>query len=140
MRYPPLRYYLERVLRDMGGISHRAAKCTGSHTTRIWRHGHADDEHPYRQKSSERRASRGNRLNDKSCGHRHGYQCVGWQASRCYVCHDESSAYRSLCARPSVGRMRQARKRHININFFVRLVLGRGTNPVKTWDKPRFSP
>ena len=47
----------------------------------------------------------------------------------------------------------QARKRHININFFVRLVLGRprvcpgdftgfvpGTNPVKTWDKPGFSP
>ena len=41
----------------------------------------------------------------------------------------------------------------ININFFVRLVLGRprvcpgdftgfvpGTNPVKTWDKPGFSP
>ena len=27
MRYPPLRYYLERVLRDMwGGISHWAAK------------------------------------------------------------------------------------------------------------------
>ena len=48
---------------------------------------------------------------------------------------------------------RQARKRHINIIFFVRLVLGRpqvcpgdftgfvpGTNPVKTWDKPGFSP
>ena len=47
----------------------------------------------------------------------------------------------------------QARKRHININFFVRLVLGRpracpgdftgcvpGTNSVKTWDKPGFSP
>ena len=47
----------------------------------------------------------------------------------------------------------QARKRHININFFVRLVLGRpqvcpgdftglvpGTNPVKTWDTPGFSP
>ena len=47
----------------------------------------------------------------------------------------------------------QARKRHTNINFFVRLVLGRprvcpgdftgfvpGTNPVKTWDKPGFSP
>ena len=28
MRYPPLRYYLERVLRDMGGISHWAAKGT----------------------------------------------------------------------------------------------------------------
>ena len=26
MRYPPLRYYLERVLRDRGGISHWAAK------------------------------------------------------------------------------------------------------------------
>ena len=26
VRYPPLRYYLERVLRDMGGISHWAAK------------------------------------------------------------------------------------------------------------------
>ena len=26
MRYPPLRYYLEKVLRDMGGISHWAAK------------------------------------------------------------------------------------------------------------------
>ena len=26
MRYPPLRYYLERVLRNMGGISHWAAK------------------------------------------------------------------------------------------------------------------
>ena len=26
MRYPPLRYYLERVLRDMGDISHWAAK------------------------------------------------------------------------------------------------------------------
>ena len=25
----PLRYYLERVLRDMGGISHWAAKCRG---------------------------------------------------------------------------------------------------------------
>ena len=43
----------------------------------------------------------------------------------------------------------QARKRHININFFVRLVLGRpGFVPgifspglsVKTWDKPGFSP
>ena len=47
----------------------------------------------------------------------------------------------------------QARKRHININFFVRLVLWRprvcpgdftgfvpGTNPVKTWGKPGFSP
>ena len=47
----------------------------------------------------------------------------------------------------------QARKRHINIIFFVRLVLGRprvcpgdftgfvpGTDPVKTWDKPGFSP
>ena len=47
----------------------------------------------------------------------------------------------------------QARERHININFFVRLVLGRprvcpgdftgfvlGTNPVKTSDKPGFSP
>ena len=47
----------------------------------------------------------------------------------------------------------QARKRHINISFFVRLVLGRprvcprdftgfvpGTNPVRTWDKPGFSP
>ena len=47
----------------------------------------------------------------------------------------------------------QARKRHININFVVRLVLGRprvcpddftgfvpGTNLVKTWDKPGFSP
>ena len=46
----------------------------------------------------------------------------------------------------------QARKRHINIIFFVRLVLGRprvcpgdftgfvpGTNPVKTWGKPGFS-
>ena len=28
VRYPPLRYYLERVLRDMGGISHWAAKLT----------------------------------------------------------------------------------------------------------------
>ena len=26
MRYPPLRYYLEKVMRDMGGISHWAAK------------------------------------------------------------------------------------------------------------------
>ena len=26
MRYPPLRYYLEKVLRGMGGISHWAAK------------------------------------------------------------------------------------------------------------------
>ena len=26
VRYPPPRYYLQRVLRDMGGISHRAAK------------------------------------------------------------------------------------------------------------------
>ena len=26
VRYPPLRYYLERVLRDMGGISHWATK------------------------------------------------------------------------------------------------------------------
>ena len=26
VRYPPLRYYLERVLRDRGGISHWAAK------------------------------------------------------------------------------------------------------------------
>ena len=47
----------------------------------------------------------------------------------------------------------QARKRHININFFVRLVLGRprvcprdftafvpGTNSVKTSYKPGFSP
>ena len=47
----------------------------------------------------------------------------------------------------------QARKRHINIIFFVRLVLGRprvcpgdltgfvpGTNPVKTWDKPGSTP
>ena len=47
----------------------------------------------------------------------------------------------------------QARKRHTNINFFVRLVLGRprvcpgdftgfvlGTNSVKTRDKPWFSP
>ena len=47
----------------------------------------------------------------------------------------------------------QARKRHININFFVRLVLGRpqvcpgdftgfvpGTNPVKIWDKSGLSP
>ena len=46
----------------------------------------------------------------------------------------------------------QARKRHININSFVQLVLGRprvcpgdftgfvpGTNPVKTWDEPGFS-
>ena len=28
VRYPPLRYYLEKVLRDMGGISHWAAKIT----------------------------------------------------------------------------------------------------------------
>ena len=47
----------------------------------------------------------------------------------------------------------QARERHININFFVQLVLGRPrvcpgdftgfvpeTNPVKTWDKPGLSP
>ena len=47
----------------------------------------------------------------------------------------------------------QARKWHMNMNFFVRLALGRprvcpgdftefvpGTNPVKTWDKPGFSP
>ena len=47
----------------------------------------------------------------------------------------------------------QARKRHINMNFFVRLVLGRprvcpgdftgfvpGTNPEKTSDKAGFSP
>ena len=47
----------------------------------------------------------------------------------------------------------QARKRHINVTFFVRLVLGRprvcpgdftgfvpGTNRVKPWDKPGFSP
>ena len=47
----------------------------------------------------------------------------------------------------------QARERHININFFVRLVLGQprvcpgdftgsvpGTNPVKTWTNPGFSP
>ena len=47
----------------------------------------------------------------------------------------------------------QARKRHTNINCFVWLALGRprvgagdftglvpGTNPVKTWDKPGFSP
>ena len=26
VRYPPLRYYLERVLRDVGGVSHWAAK------------------------------------------------------------------------------------------------------------------
>ena len=26
MRYPPLRYYLEKVLRDRAGISHWAAK------------------------------------------------------------------------------------------------------------------
>ena len=32
MRYPPLRYYLERVLLDMGGISHWAAK---EHTNTI---------------------------------------------------------------------------------------------------------
>ena len=45
------------------------------------------------------------------------------------------------------------KKRHININFFVRLVLGQprvcpgvftgfvpGRNPMKTWDKPGFSP
>ena len=38
----------------------------------------------------------------------------------------------------------QARKRRININFLVRLVLGRpqvpGTNPVCPWEKPRFFP
>ena len=51
------------------------------------------------------------------------------------------------------SNVNEARKRHININFFVRLVLGRpracpgdftgfvpGTNPVKTWDKPGVAP
>ena len=33
MRYPPLRHYLKRVLRDMGGISHWAAK---SERVQIW--------------------------------------------------------------------------------------------------------
>ena len=33
MRYPPLRYYLERVLRDRGGISHWAAKSEISNFT-----------------------------------------------------------------------------------------------------------
>ena len=34
VRYPPLRYYLERVLRDMGGISRWAAK--GSNLFMFW--------------------------------------------------------------------------------------------------------
>ena len=34
VRYPPLRYYLERVLRDMGGIPHWAAKCMRCHESK----------------------------------------------------------------------------------------------------------
>ena len=58
-----------------------------------------------------------------------------------------------ICQVHSVLQEAQAGKRHININFFVRLVLGRprvfpgdftgfvpGTTSVKIWDKPAFSP
>ena len=64
-----------------------------------------------------------------------------------------SKATMAVLGVSAVMAVSQARRRHININFFVRLVLGRprvcpgdfagfvpGTNPVKTWDKPGFSP
>ena len=49
MRYPPLRYYLERVLRDRGGgISHWAAKGSALFVERAW----ATEERSYFVKSS----------------------------------------------------------------------------------------
>ena len=57
------------------------------------------------------------------------------------------------CQTPGAQPLKSNRKRHINIIFFVPLVLGRpqvcpgdftgfvlGTNSVKTWDKPGFFP
>ena len=37
LRTPPLRYYLEKVLRDMGGISHWATMLEISEIPKVWR-------------------------------------------------------------------------------------------------------